>query len=339
MNRLNVDIESGLVDRPSSSTEEQTHLLESQPQENRENTIEELQNTFQYSKVYNLIIFLIPSAKFLISLIVLIFGEYKCIGNKHIWLMCMMLHDALHAFIIILRLDIIFSLNRLNSVGNSEWSRNNHSQNPIHQEIQLSERSGVLIPQEQNEEEINSEDHNYQQYNLNNERSTHTLQIVTKRQRVAKFTTLCTYIWMLLFLFWLEMDAIHENGICDSKQINDIVYLYLIIGWMWLMNPLFICITACLCLPVLVLIIWIFRKPQQTPATQNEINNIPVKLYSSEIPGNKECVICMVEYQDEERILQLDCSPMHHFHEECVKNWLKINGQCPTCRARIGHSR
>ncbi len=26
----------------------------------------------------------------------------------------------------------------------------------------------------------------------------------------------------------------------------------------------------------------------------------------------------------------------HHFHETCLKRWLKINGQCPVCRTRIG---
>jgi len=25
----------------------------------------------------------------------------------------------------------------------------------------------------------------------------------------------------------------------------------------------------------------------------------------------------------------------HHYHDECLKKWLKINGLCPICRGKI----
>jgi len=256
----------------------------------------------------------------------------------------MLVHDALHAFIIGLRLNIIVALSLLNGDNELSNENNNNGENRPQQEIQLGERVGrENMPQQQFDEEAQIPNQNNRpnqpNRNLNRSNTNRTLEIMIKRERVGKLTTLCVYFWMFLFLFWLEMGAIHAFGDCDTTQINNLVYVYVIIGWIWLLNPLIICIAGCLCLPVLILLLMIFRKPQQQPATQNEINNLPVRPYTSDIPGNKECAICMGDYQEGEMILQLECSPLHHFHEQCIKDWLKINGQCPTCRARVGPRR
>ena len=53
-------------------------------------------------------------------------------------------------------------------------------------------------------------------------------------------------------------------------------------------------------------------------------------------PKMKEgCVICMEDFADnsEKRVAELHCK--HIFHEECLKEWVKKNTTCPTCRAPI----
>jgi len=73
----------------------------------------------------------------------------------------------------------------------------------------------------------------------------------------------------------------------------------------------------------------------QVPATENIINNLPTKKFPTEFPGDPECRICMCEYAEGEDIIQLQCSNLHHFHADCIKKWLKVNGICPICRKKL----
>ncbi|KAJ6833798.1 E3 ubiquitin-protein ligase Arkadia-like [Iris pallida] len=46
---------------------------------------------------------------------------------------------------------------------------------------------------------------------------------------------------------------------------------------------------------------------------------------------NEKCVICLVGYEEQERIGTLDCG--HCYHADCIKEWLLIKNQCPICKA------
>ncbi|CAD8138225.1 unnamed protein product [Paramecium octaurelia] len=48
-----------------------------------------------------------------------------------------------------------------------------------------------------------------------------------------------------------------------------------------------------------------------------------------------ECNIWMVEYVENDKIIQLQYSNMHHFHVQCLQAWMKIKQQCPICRKWI----
>jgi len=86
---------------------------------------------------------------------------------------------------------------------------------------------------------------------------------------------------------------------------------------------------------ILVAIEKYMQRSRRVPAMQNIIADLPVIEYSTELPGNSECAICLVDYEVGEKIIQLGCNVMHHFHEGCLKDWLKINGQCPVCRKKV----
>merc|ERR1719473_24188 len=45
---------------------------------------------------------------------------------------------------------------------------------------------------------------------------------------------------------------------------------------------------------------------------------------------NKECVICLEEFQNHHRTALLDCK--HRFHTECIERWLLRKRACPNCR-------
>lgn len=45
---------------------------------------------------------------------------------------------------------------------------------------------------------------------------------------------------------------------------------------------------------------------------------------------NEKCMICLVEYEEHERIGTLDCG--HSYHADCIKEWLLIKNLCPICK-------
>jgi len=45
------------------------------------------------------------------------------------------------------------------------------------------------------------------------------------------------------------------------------------------------------------------------------------------------CAICLCEYQNGDEVRYLNCN--HHFHSECVTDWLMRNKVCPFCKTEI----
>eukprot|EP00826_Nyctotherus_ovalis_P060610 TRINITY_DN8526_c0_g2_i5.p1 TRINITY_DN8526_c0_g2~~TRINITY_DN8526_c0_g2_i5.p1 ORF type:complete len:276 (+),score=46.66 TRINITY_DN8526_c0_g2_i5:120-947(+) len=57
--------------------------------------------------------------------------------------------------------------------------------------------------------------------------------------------------------------------------------------------------------------------------------------YRNDKSTTKECVICLVEYKDEEAVCVLNCDRPHIFHEQCITEWLNMNPVCPVCRSKV----
>ncbi|KAI8837070.1 hypothetical protein BC829DRAFT_405234 [Chytridium lagenaria] len=73
------------------------------------------------------------------------------------------------------------------------------------------------------------------------------------------------------------------------------------------------------------------------PASDYDIANLPrVKVRGSDLGEHPECAVCQDDFTNEgegEYANRLLCG--HHFHPDCIGNWLKVNGTCPVCRKRI----
>ncbi|KAE8668299.1 E3 ubiquitin ligase BIG BROTHER-related [Hibiscus syriacus] len=61
--------------------------------------------------------------------------------------------------------------------------------------------------------------------------------------------------------------------------------------------------------------------------------SIKYKAGSSQFGSNDSCVICRVDYEDDDSLTILSCK--HSYHPECINNWLKINKVCPVCSAEV----
>ena len=48
---------------------------------------------------------------------------------------------------------------------------------------------------------------------------------------------------------------------------------------------------------------------------------------------NKNCVICLGDFNDKDKIICLPC--IHVFHSDCIKSWLNNHRTCPTCKFEL----
>ncbi|KAH7848406.1 hypothetical protein Vadar_002370 [Vaccinium darrowii] len=76
------------------------------------------------------------------------------------------------------------------------------------------------------------------------------------------------------------------------------------------------------------------------PAPESVVDLFPVKNHKrsyateSESSDVEQCYICLVEYEEGDKIRVLPCH--HEYHMSCVDKWLKeIHGVCPLCRHNV----
>jgi hypothetical protein len=51
--------------------------------------------------------------------------------------------------------------------------------------------------------------------------------------------------------------------------------------------------------------------------------------------GEELCHICIDQYKEGETIVALPCNQRHHFHQQCLAEWIKVSHTCPICRMQI----
>lgn len=71
--------------------------------------------------------------------------------------------------------------------------------------------------------------------------------------------------------------------------------------------------------------------------TKEQIRKLPsyivTKKTMEEFTENERCVVCMCEFDVEDKLRILPCA--HEFHVNCVDKWLTTNPTCPICRAVV----
>ena len=47
----------------------------------------------------------------------------------------------------------------------------------------------------------------------------------------------------------------------------------------------------------------------------------------------KECIVCLEEFKETEKISKLDCN--HSYHDDCIQEWFQKDRSCPLCRYQV----
>ncbi|XP_019414037.1 PREDICTED: probable E3 ubiquitin-protein ligase RHG1A [Lupinus angustifolius] len=68
-------------------------------------------------------------------------------------------------------------------------------------------------------------------------------------------------------------------------------------------------------------------KTYSVPATVINLEEV-----ASEEPETASCIICMDEYQNQEKIGILQCG--HECHADCLRKWLLVKNVCPICKSK-----
>ena len=165
-----------------------------------------------------------------------------------------------------------------------------------------------------------------------------------------------TYLLLLLghgiWTVWGQVFLVtHSSSSCNAAET--ILQTWVALGWvnvaLQIAVPVIFMAFAILLLLVLLISLnccgprvqmyvmtWIqqwanIQPPFMNRATDEAIADLPrVQVLE---PEEVDCPICLETYVQGQTKVQLPCQ--HEFHEECVVEWLKINGNCPNCRERI----
>ncbi|KAI0242069.1 hypothetical protein L0F63_003599 [Massospora cicadina] len=68
-------------------------------------------------------------------------------------------------------------------------------------------------------------------------------------------------------------------------------------------------------------------------ASSNFYRPKPLPILQLEEEADAVCAICITEYEDSDEICKMFCN--HHYHVDCVDEWLRQNRTCPLCKRDI----
>jgi hypothetical protein len=133
-------------------------------------------------------------------------------------------------------------------------------------------------------------------------------------------------------------DQFNKQESLDGMNLEWVMLIFVIVGYVTMFKCCIIS-SAMLCLgPLIIRQIRRARRPDANwIPTQTELLNrlVKGKVKPEDIDAGKECIICMIEYQPEDEVVQLPCDERHFFHADCITTWLRSNNSCPLCKKPI----
>ena len=51
-----------------------------------------------------------------------------------------------------------------------------------------------------------------------------------------------------------------------------------------------------------------------------------------------ECSICLLDFEEFDKVTPLPCDSRHYFHTDCIKQWARMKLHCPLCQKTFTHA-
>jgi len=138
------------------------------------------------------------------------------------------------------------------------------------------------------------------------------------------------FVWFIIGSVW------SFNANCNGNA-DHVVRLCVALVFVHIALCIFgCCACCCACCGTLVQIAQQMERQQAPPgATKSQISQLKALKYKEGLieKDSANCAICLADYEDDEELRYLPCN--HHFHSECVDQWLLINKSCPFCKREI----
>jgi len=85
----------------------------------------------------------------------------------------------------------------------------------------------------------------------------------------------------------------------------------------------------------------LFLRDNKKPISSSMLSQLPRHRFNVEsvegsaaaMADEKNCRVCMGDYEQGEMIMTLTC--FHKFHAECIETWFKSQNWCPICRTKL----
>eukprot|EP01016_Furgasonia_blochmanni_P048243 TRINITY_DN7159_c0_g1_i2.p2 TRINITY_DN7159_c0_g1~~TRINITY_DN7159_c0_g1_i2.p2 ORF type:complete len:293 (-),score=29.40 TRINITY_DN7159_c0_g1_i2:253-1131(-) len=283
----------------------------------RGNVSRNLQQNVKGSTILQLGWLLISLLKILLASLALSLKEPTCNRPLKLWICLMLTHDT---FGVVARVWMIYALNKRRGPSRPNNGGGNNGDGPRDEE---QSHQGYMVNDANNSPHVY-----YLHHEEEHDDATSYPEIALK---------VCRVFYFMLFVAGHVL-YFDDKSDCKevSKNIATVVLAFLVMGYIYLAIPLLIALALCLCLPFLF-VVWIFFSRLQRRNTVVAIlRRIKGKEYTPDIEVG-ECSICMVEFQAKDQITQLECSALHVYHTECLRQWVITgsNPSCPICRASI----
>ena len=165
------------------------------------------------------------------------------------------------------------------------------------------------------------------------------LMLVRKRVLIRDSVGLIKIIYMLLMVGWHIYVVVAffstNNDWYNNERELWIGHLLLVIEAI----VIFV-MASCVCLLfwiIMVFICYLMRKRSKEKKQNMKIkdmilNAASLRLNAADFTNDDVCPICFDSYKENEKIIRLPCDQRHHFHSECIGEWIQTKTNWPICK-------
>ena len=139
--------------------------------------------------------------------------------------------------------------------------------------------------------------------------------------------------FQITLILWIVQDYNENDNSClDSGEsyflyLSDIFNQFLL--WAYTLSSIFLISFAVIAITYLRP-----ERSRERRLSENEFDEVPMIYYTEGISENTLCSICLNDFNQNEKVLQLPgCN--HLFHRECIRLWLNTHLDCPYCRSNV----